>query len=400
MAVSGTRPLFGTRVLDFTHVLAGPVCSRLLADLGADVLKVESQKRPDRPWSAEQLEDLGRTPAFVMVHRGKRSITIDLKTAHGAELARSLAAVADVVVENFSAGVMARLGLDYDRLQALNPRLVYVSMSGYGNDGPRRGWRSMNSILQAHSGLMMANEAEGEAPLAISNSWMDYMGGFHGCFSVLEGLTQRTESGKGCYVDLSQFESGVAVLGANLLAGIVDGKPPPRNGNRSASGAPQGCYRCAGNDQWCVISVETDAQWLTLGAACGNPPWALDPRFKSLIGRLRHHAELDANIEDWTSGLASDEIVSRLKAMGVPAERMRTVADVLAERGPDSVFHLLPHGSRELLLSAQPFGFLPREEPSFEPIPRLGEHTAEGLSDWLGLDVAEIERLRVAEALV
>src|SRR5215468_10586861 len=206
MTSSIGQPLTGIRVLDFTHVLAGPVCTRLLTDLGAEVLRVESTKRADTPWRTTSDPDLERTYAYVMVHRGKKSITLDLKSEAGSDLARRLAGVADVVVENFSAGVMRRLGLDFARLQQLNPRLVFLSMSGYGHNGPRKNWTSMNSNLQAYSGLMMVTETESQPPVAISNSWMDYVGGLHGCFSVLQALMERRKSGRGRYIDLAQFE--------------------------------------------------------------------------------------------------------------------------------------------------------------------------------------------------
>src|SRR5262249_27526789 len=152
---------------------------------------------------------LSRTYAYIMVHRGKRSMAINLKTEQGAELARKLASVADVVVENFSAGVMKRLGLDYERLRALNPRLVFLSMSGYCHSGPRKDWTSMNSNLQAYSGLMMVTDREGEPPVSISNSWMDYVGGIHGCFSIMQALARRGKAGEGRHIDMAQFESGV-----------------------------------------------------------------------------------------------------------------------------------------------------------------------------------------------
>jgi benzylsuccinate CoA-transferase BbsF subunit len=394
------QPLAGIRVLDFTHVLAGPVCSRMLVDLGAEVLKVESRRRPDRAWTPAKIEELERSQAFGMVHRGKKSITLDLKHAEGTALARRLAGAADVIVENFSAGVMARLGLDYESLQPHPRGLIYVSMSGYGNDGPRKDWTSMNAILQAHSGLMMSTESEGAEPVAISNSWMDYMGGLHGCFCVLEGLSQRATTGEGRFIDLSQFECGVAALGPSLLASIVNGAPPPRLGNRSTANAPQGCYPCAGNDTWCAISVENDAQWQALGEAIAEPIWAAGERFVHVTGRIRHHDEIDAKIEAWTKQLEDEDVARRLRSAGVPAERMRTVADVLDDPGPDPAFHHLPVGGLSLLVSAPPFAAPPDAEPEFGTVARLGEHTDESLRTWLGLSAAEIERLRAAEVLV
>ena len=170
-------PLDGIRVLDFTHVLAGPFCTRLLADLGAQVVRVESSKHPDHPWQSTFVSKDGRHASYLNTNRNKRSLSIDLKNRAGQNIALRLAAAADVVIENFSAGVMDRLNLGYENLRLLNPALIYVSMSGYGHDGLRHDWTSMNMNLQGYSGLMMATGAEGDPPIAISNSWNDYIGG-------------------------------------------------------------------------------------------------------------------------------------------------------------------------------------------------------------------------------
>jgi benzylsuccinate CoA-transferase BbsF subunit len=398
MEKSSGRPLAGVRVLDFSHVLAGPMCTRLLVDLGAEVLRIESTKRADTPWRSASDPDLKRMYAYIMVHRGKKSATIDLKSEQGAELARKLAAVADVVVENFSAGVMGRLGLGYDRLSALNPRLIYLSMSGYGHDGPRKEWTSMNSNLQAYSGMMMITEQEANPPVAVSNSWMDYVGGLHGCYSILQALIRRNCSGEGCNIDMAQFECGVGSIGALLLAGIVNGDRPQRLGNRSTRAAPQGCYACAGEDQWCVISVEDDEQWQALARILGNAGLAQDPRLQRLQGRMRHHDEIDRHIEAWTRSLTPAEAARRLQAAGVPAEPMRRMNDVMAHRD-GSVFHLLPGKERPTLMTGLPIAFAPRKKQQFGQTPRLGEHTDEALQSWLGLEAGAIAKLRDAGVL-
>src|SRR4051794_18737148 len=277
-ASEDSSPLAGVRVLDFTHVLAGPFTTRLLADFGADVLRVESSKHPDHPWKCS-FDDgrIDRPAAYLITNRNKRSIAIDLKHTRGVALAIQLAGAADVVIENFSAGVMDRLGLGDERLRAANPRLIYVSMSGYGHSGPRRDWTSMNSNLQGYSGLLLANGAEDDPPLPIANSWNDYIAGLHACFAILQALSERAVTGEGRYLDLRQFECSVASLGGRPLASAVSGRAPPRLGNRSTGAAPQGCYRCAGEDDWCAISVQGDAQWQALATALGQPALGADP---------------------------------------------------------------------------------------------------------------------------
>ncbi|HEX5020616.1 MAG TPA: CoA transferase, partial [Candidatus Binatia bacterium] len=246
-------PLAGIRVLDFTHVLAGPFCTRLLADLGADVVRVESSKHPDHPWPSTFISEDGRHASYLNTNRNKRSIAIDLKKEAGQRIAARLAAVADVVIENFSAGVMDRLKLGYERIKATNPKLIYISMSGYGHNGPRRDWTSMNMNLQGYSGLMMVSGAESDPPTAISNSWNDYIGGLHACFAILQALDKRTADSQGTLIDLSQFECSASMIGSLLLSSAVDGEVPARAGNRSDRFAPQGVYPCTGIDNWCAI---------------------------------------------------------------------------------------------------------------------------------------------------
>lgn len=391
-------PLSRIKVLDFSHILAGPFCTRLLADLGADVVRVETVGRPDH--LAERKLDSSKTPdrppSYMNLNRNKRSITINLKIEMGRQLVTRLASVTDVIVENFSAGVMERLQLDYNRLQRLNPRLVYASMSGYGHNGPRRDWTSMNMNLQAYTGLMMTTGAPTDPPTAISNSWNDYIGGFHACFGILQTLTRRETTGTGAYRDLSQFECSVASLGSLLLYSAAHRRAPERLGSRSTQVAPQGVYRCAGEDEWCAISIQNDEQWRSLIAAMGHPAWAISPRFDSVVERLKAHDEIDSQIELWTAGLKNTDVEKLLKDVGVPVSRMRRIKDVLDSPDSGRIFQPLDDPKRgRLMATGAPFEFGRSCVASFKPPPRLGEHTREILSDWLGIgatEFADIER--------
>jgi len=399
--------LAGIRVLDFTHILAGPFCTRLLADLGADVVKVESATKPERMGSRKTSSSApprsreDRAPSFLNTNRSKRSIAINLKTKAGRDLAKRLAAVADVLVENFSSGVMDRLELGYEKLQPDNPKLIYISMSGYGHSGPRQAWTSMNMNLQAYTGLMMATGAKEDPPTAIANSWNDYIGGLHGCFGILQALGERGKTGQGTHIDLSQFECSVATFGPLLLSSIVNRTVPPRLGNRSSVAAPQGVYRCAGDDQWCAITVQNDEQWLAFVAAMGNPSWARDDRYTTVLGRQDDHDVLDTHIESWTSGLSNEEVERCLKDAGVPAERMRRINEVL--EGPDGaqVFHPWddPQGGGELTTGV-PFTFSASLLAPLRPAPFLGEHSRVALEEWLGMSESEVRELEDQGALV
>lgn len=402
---AAVAPLRGVKVLDFTHVLAGPFCSRLLADFGADVVRVESHKHPDR-WGKgikkpgfESTQD--RQASYLNTNRSKRSICIDLKNLTGRDLAARLAAVADVVLENFSAGVMERLKLDYETLQPLNPRLIHTSMSGYGHNGPRRDWTSMNFNLQGYSGLMMLTGSESDPPIGISNSWNDYVGGLHACFAIVQALEKRSKTGLGCRLDVSQFECSVATLGAMLLYSAATDRSPVRLGNRSRRFAPQGVYRCSGDDEWCAISVQNDEQWRALVEVMGDRRWGSELRFMTALGRVRCHDEIDERIRQWTAKLANREVERRLKEAGVVAERMRRIQEVIDSSDASGIFKIMEEpriGS--MCITWLPFEFSSGPWLPPQPAPSLGQHTSEVLRGWLNLSEAEIRELEARKALV
>jgi benzylsuccinate CoA-transferase BbsF subunit len=393
-------PLAGIRVLDFTHVLAGPFCTRLLADLGADVVRVESSKHPDHPWPSAFISDDGRHASYLNTNRSKRSIAIDLKHPAGQKLATELAGIADVIVENFSAGVMERLTLGYETLKSSNPSLIYVSMSGYGHDGPRRDWTSMNMNLQGYSGLMMVTGAEDDPPTAISNSWNDYVGGLHACFATLQALDRRRATGAGSLIDLSQFECSAAMIGAAILSSAVDGETPPRLGNRSETSAPQGVYRCAGADDWCALAIETEEQWKALAGLIGTAEWSADRDLGTVAGRIKRHDEIDRAISAWTEPRPSAEVERRLKSLGISAERVRRIDEVVDGADTSGIFTEMPErrvGS--MRVTRLPFSLSGVDLPPPLSAPGLGEQSAEILRDWLHLSAPAIEQIMKAEAL-
>ena len=393
-------PLTGIRVLDFTHVLAGPFCTRVLADLGADVVRVESNKHPDHPWQSTFISADGRHASYLNTNRSKRSIAIDLKNETGQEIASRLAAVSDIVIENFSAGVMDRLKLGYERLSAINPRLIYVSMSGYGHNGPRSDWTSMNMNLQGYSGLMTVSGAEGDPPTAISNSWNDYIGGLHACFAILQAIDERRDSAKGRRIDLSQFECSAAMIGSLLLSSAVDGKVPARRGNRSDRYAPQGVYPCAGKDNWCALSIQTNNQWQALARLIGQERWATDARFENLAGRCQYQDEIDQAISAWSKQYSSQEVEARLRAVGINADRVRRINEVLDGAGGATVFpQMAERRVGSMLTTKLPFSLSSVDLPMPASAPSLGEHSAEVLRAWIDCSDADIDALKRDQVL-
>jgi crotonobetainyl-CoA:carnitine CoA-transferase CaiB-like acyl-CoA transferase len=381
-------------------VLAGPFCTRLLADLGADVVRVESRKHPDHPWPSTFISEDGRHASYLNTNRNKRSIAIDLKKEAGQRLAARLAAIADVVIENFSAGVMDRLELGYERIKAANAKVIYVSMSGYGHDGPRRDWTSMNMNLQGYSGLMMVSGAENDPPTAISNSWNDYIGGLHACFAVLWALDKRTTDSQGARIDLSQFECSASMIGSLLLGSAVDGKPAVRPGNRSDRFAPQGVYPCAGTDDWCALCVTSETQWQVLTKLIGQPSWSAEPRFATVAARMQHHDEIDRAISDWSRRYSREEVEDCLSEAGISAERVRRINEVIEAPDTPAVFSRMSERRMGSMLTTRlPFSLSLVDLPEARSAPRLGEHSAEVLRNWLNCSETEIAEMQRQEVL-
>jgi crotonobetainyl-CoA:carnitine CoA-transferase CaiB-like acyl-CoA transferase len=331
-------------------------------------------------------------------NRNKQSITINLKTPAGKDLATRLATKADIAIENFSADVMDRLGIGYKDLSPLNPGLIFVAMAGYGHTGPRREWTSMNMNLQAYTGLLMVNGAEGDLPTAISNSWNDFIGGLHATFGILNALTERRVTGKGAFLDLAQFECSVSTLAPLLVASAATGRAPIRLGNRSTRVAPQGCYRCDGKDEWSVISIQDDAEWQALAGIIGSQ--LADDRFATVMGRIRHQDEIDAIIEAWTSQRSKEEVKKLLDAAGVTGARMRRIKEVMQEPGPTVFREMEDPPGHTILATGDPFSFKRSAIAPLAPAASLGQHNEKALGEWLGLTTEEVKSLDEQGALV
>ena len=249
---------------------------------------------------------------------------------------------------------------------------------------------------------MLVTGAEGDPPTSVSNSWNDFIGGLHAAFAVLQVLVERKRDGRGRYLDLAQAECSVATLGPLVLSSSVNREDPPRVGNRSSSIAPQGCYPCAGEDEWCTISVQTDEQWAALTRTMRNAAMGADPRFASVVGRLHLHDEIDEQISAWTGNLSKEDVQARLTAAGIPAERVRRAEDVVNSEDAGLVFSplLIPDATKPDLAAGLPFSLGTSETPAPQPPAPFGYHTREVLAEWIGLTDAEIDELDAAGALV
>lgn len=326
-----TLPLEGIRVIDMSWMWAGPYCSLQLAELGAEVIRIESHQRPCMnrrvPPYAEDEAGLNRAGSFNQWNQAKRSVLLDMKQPGALEIARELIAASDVFIENYAVGVVDRLGLGWRAVSTLNPRLVMASLSGYGATGPHRERVAFGTPLTMISGLAALSGYEGKGPSEIGLSYGDPNGGLHGAFAVLAALWEREDSGLGQYIDLSQMESLVAILAEGVMPYTMRGEQPARASNRDPQMAPHGIYPTAGEDRWVSIVVRNDDEWQALAASIDGG-LVREPKFATAAGRKLNEDELDLAVSAWTSGRDRWQITGQLQALGIAAAPVMDMRDV------------------------------------------------------------------------
>jgi len=385
------QPLSGIQVLDLSRVLAGPLCTMILADLGAEVIKVEPPWGDEtRGWGPPFVK--GESAYFLSVNRGKKSLALDLKTLEGQEVVRRLAQRADVLVENFKTGDLRRYGLDYESLRELNPRLVYLSITGFGHTGPRAQEPGYDAALQGYTGIMsVTGEPEGP-PMKVGVAWIDVMTGMMGAVAVLSALYEREKSGLGQHIDLSLFDVGLFAL-ANLGESyLLTGKPPKRLGNAHAQIVPYGAFPAA--DGWLVLAVGNDEQFARLCQVLDLPD--LLARFPTNAERVEARKEVVEAISRVLKTQPRGHWLERFREKGIPAAPVNDLAEAFQDPQAQArgAIWTLPHPLLEALPTlANPLRFLSRTpaSPSLPP-PLLGEHTEAVLRE-AGYTPEEVARL-------
>jgi crotonobetainyl-CoA:carnitine CoA-transferase CaiB-like acyl-CoA transferase len=390
-------PLSHVRVLDLSRIMAAPWATQIMADMGADVIKVERPGAGDdtRGWGPPFLQDQDGNPTkeagyFLSVNRGKRSLTIDMAKPEGQAILRQLAAESDIVIENFKAGALAKYGLDAASLRALHPRLIYCSVTGFGQDGPRRDQAAYDFAIQAMGGLMsVTGERDGmpgAGPQKVGVPIIDLMTGMYAAVAVLAALARRAETGQGETIDLAMLDVGAAFLANQAMNWLVSGKTPQRGGNRHPNIQPQDVFPCA--DGYLVLAVGNDGQFRKLCEAIGQPGLGTDPRFAANAGRVRSNPELTPLLHEAFSGFTQAELIARLDAAGVPCAPINTVPQVFDDpqiRHREMLRHL-PHplaGTVPQVVSPLRFAEAPLRFDRAPPT--LGQHTDEIL-EALGID--------------
>lgn len=393
-----TRPMEGLKVLDFTHVLAGPFATRIFGDMGADVIKINSVNRavganePSHPY-------------YLMWNRNKRALALDLTKDESRSLCARLCEQADIVIDNFSVGVLDRWGLGYKTVSAVNAKVIYVQMSGMGDSGPWSDFVTYAPTIQALSGLTHLTGVPGRENIGLGFSYNDHQAGLHGAIAMLAALEALRTTGRGQRVDLSQFEVGVNFAGPTLMDYFANGVKARPVGNNLPydSAAPHGCYPCAGaespatiDEKWVAIACMNNAQWSALKGVMGHPAWATTESYDTPEGRVNHAEDIDLAVAQWTVLYRAQDVMYRCQSAGVPAGVVQNGIDLI-ENDPQlrhSRF-LKDMESEHPTVGATYVDSLPihfRETPceEYQRVRVIGEDNHAVLHDWLDMSEQDI----------
>jgi crotonobetainyl-CoA:carnitine CoA-transferase CaiB-like acyl-CoA transferase len=415
-------PLAGVRVADFCWMGVGSVATRLLADYGAEVIKIENRRRLDRPRLlpiykgearnyGEELPDADpdRGGLHNNYSRNKLGVTVDMKTARGRGLVDRLIAASGVVTENFAPGVMERFGLTYERLEELSPNVIYARMSGFGHSGPHANFKSYGPIVQAVSGLSFISGLPGREPSGWGLSYMDNQAAYYSSAALLMAILRRNATGQGAEIDVSAVEVGATMIGPDMLDVTVNKavtrRPGFPRGNRLGAppAAPHGVYPALGEDRWVAISVGDDIQWERFVDALGRPQWTADLRFADQASRHQHQDQLDEHVSSWTRTRDDYAAMELLQAAGVPAGAVQD-AEGLNERDPQlaarGTFFELDHPViGPARFEGSPVTFSRTVEDTWRSAPLLGEDNRYVFGEVLGLPSDELDEL-AAEGVI
>ncbi|MEM7001460.1 MAG: CoA transferase [Pseudomonadota bacterium] len=396
-----SRPLAGLKVLDFSHVLAGPFATRVLGDMGADVIKVNSESRALTSNAPEH-------PYYIMWNRNKRALALNMADPEGQALCRRLAEQADVVIDNFSVGVLDRWGVGYDTVSAVNEKVIYVQMSGMGDGGSWSNFVTYAPTIHALAGLTSLTGVPGREDVGIGYSYNDHMSGLHGAVAILAALEARYHSGQGQRVDISQFEIGANFAGPSILDFFANDTAATATGNKLPYdvAAPHGVYQCAPLDaptleaqRWVAIACMDDVHWQSLKNLLGNPAWAASTELDTAAGRVAHADEIDAQLAAWTAGQEDYAVMAACQAAGVPAGVVQNGIDLneldpqLARRNFARQIADVHPDIGQTWADILPIDFADTPCEDYTRVRALGEDNAAVLADWLDMDAATTQDL-------
>lgn len=389
------KALEGVKVLDFTQYLSGPHCTSVLCELGAEILKVERPGSGEPERKAAPMTPKGESYQFFAYNRGKKSITLNMKNPVGLEIAKKLVAECDILVENFAPGVLEKLGLGYEAASTINPGIIYASISGFGQTGPRRDEVTYDMVGQAMGGLMSVTGYENGEPLKVGVSLADYMGGYNASIAILAALHYRTMTGEGQQIDISMQDGIWAMVfpdRANYFDTMVT---PKRFGNKLSSSTPFGSYKA--KDGYVVICTITDDQWLNVLKALGREDLSNDERFMTRVLRVKHMEEVEGILSDWLLERTVDEAVSELRKFKVPCSNVPTFDQVANDPQilhREMIVEVEQPLSGKVKLGGSVFKMSKTPGDRKQRIPLVGEHNEDIYSELLGYSEEDLEKLK------
>jgi crotonobetainyl-CoA:carnitine CoA-transferase CaiB-like acyl-CoA transferase len=394
------KPLDGVKVLDLTRVLAGPYCTMLLADMGADVVKVERPGAGDdtRAYGPPFLN--GESAYFLSINRNKRSLTLNFKHDQGLHVLRRLLETADVVVENFRPGTMESFGLGYEAVHQLNSRLIFCSISGYGHTGPDADLPGYDLIIQGEGGIASLTGDPNGPPYKVGASQADIVAGMMGFQGILLALLARAQTGQGQKVDIGMLDCQVAMLTYQAGIYFATGETPTRMGNQHPTITPYETYRC--QDGYINLACGNDSMWRRFCKAIGQEAWTADSRFQTNAERVKHRRQLSALLEPVMLQKTAQAWIETLRKYGIPCGRIQSVRDVCESpqiQSRDMVVGLEHPKAGAIRVTGVPIKLSATPGAVTAPPPLLGEHTSQVLTEWLRLSSAEVEQLRQAGAI-
>ena len=399
----GTPFLKNIRVIALTWVWAGPWMGAVLADMGAEVIKIETNTRLDHQRITRILEDPGKGSdakpeinrgLFNITNRGVKGCTLNLKEPEGIEIFKKLVKISDIVITNLSPRVMPGWGLDYAALKEIKPDIILVSLPAFGSTGPDKDYVSYASTIEAAGGLSASFGYPGEEPVLSGTYPGDPIGSMYGVFSVLAALNYRNMTGRGQHVDVAQSEGVAALIPEVTMEYVMNGRIRPRMGNRDEIMAPHGCYPCKGEDKWVAIAIATDVEWKALCKVMGNPEWTKDEKFSDKYSRWQNQDELNKLIAGWTSDFTNYEVMHKLQKTGVAAGASLNIEEAINDphvraRG---VFYEQNHpAAGKTIVYRSPW--TSALTATHSPAPRLGEHNNYVFNKLLGISEEEIGKL-------
>ncbi len=399
------KPLEGIRVVDFSWVISGPLTTKTFSDHGAEVIKIEGRTRPDILRTGGPFKDgipgLNRGGAFNEDNTGKLSVALNLAHPKGVEVAKRFVAWADIVVENFAGGSIKKMGLGYEELKKVKPDIIMLSTCMQGQTGPHATHPGYGFHLTALSGFSHIAGWPDRGPADLG-AYTDYIAPRFNALAILAALSHRQRTGKGQYIDMSQYEDGIGFMAPLILDNVVNQRVARRMGNRYPDAAPHGAYRCRGDDRWCTIAVFTDEEWKSFDKVIGNPAWTNDSKFTTLLARKENEEELDSLVEEWTINYSPEEVMTMMQVVGVAAGVVETGEDLL-EHDPQlrhrHLYWELEHPEVGKYRAAGPSFVLSKSPCELRRAPLLGEHNEYALREILGMSEEEIAEL-VIEGVV